>query len=81
MAEHMGRLRRKEAAKRDAFAKGAGGERLMPRQLLAGLGLDEQPPHCQIHLPTGPSALPHLTLDDLKRIPLPPEASLVRVCV
>lgn len=75
MAEHMGRLRRKEAAKREGFKKNV--VHLIPQQLLTRLGLEVQPPHCQIHLPNTPSQLPHVTAEDLKRVPLPAEASSV----
>ncbi|KAK9786296.1 hypothetical protein WJX73_002901 [Symbiochloris irregularis] len=71
LAESIGKLRTKEVRKREAFAKGVQG--LMPPSLLVGLGLEAQPPHCQITMaaPAAPSRLPHITLEDLKRVPLP----------
>ena len=80
LAESIGKLRTKEVRKREAFTKGVQG--LMPPWLLVGLGLDGQPPHCQISLtaPAAPSRLPHITLEDLKRVPLPGQDAN-QVCV
>lgn len=72
MAECMGKLRRKETKKRIDFLKSV--ERLLPEQMLASLGLMEEPPHCQVSLPAPPSALPHVTLQDVRRIQLPADS-------
>ena len=73
MAEAMGKLRRKEAAKRADFQRGV--EQLLPEALLTALGLMGEAPHCQISLPTAPSSLPLITAEDLRRGPLAPDAS------
>lgn len=74
MAECMGKLRRKETKKRIDFLKSV--ERLLPEQMLASLGLMEEPPHCQVSLPAPPSALPHVTLQDVRRIQLPADSQV-----
>ena len=69
MAERMGRLRAKEAAKRAAFLKHV--ERFLPAPLLAGLGLLAQPPHCHISVPAAEAGLLRVTMDDIRAVPLP----------
>ncbi len=69
MAERMGRLRAKEAAKRAAFL--AHVERFLPAPLLAGLGLLAQPPHCHISVPAAEAGLLRVTMDDIRAVPLP----------
>lgn len=74
MAERMGRLREKERDMRDAFLEQL--QALVPPGLLAGLGLTQQPPHCQISLPPQPQ-LPRITPADL-RAAAPSSDALVR---
>jgi hypothetical protein len=42
----MGRLREKEAAKRDRFKRSV--ERYIPAAVLTNMGLLAPPPHCQV---------------------------------
>ena len=68
MAERMGKLRQKERDKREAFRKQV--QAYIPLPVLAGLGLTQQPPHCQISLPPPAPGLPSITLADLQKAPL-----------
>ena len=68
MAERMGKLRQKERDKREAFRKQV--QAYIPLPVLAGLGLTQQPPHCQISLPPPAPGLPSITLADLQKGPL-----------
>ena len=67
----MGRLRAKEAAKREEFLKHAKG--YMPRPVLGGMGLLGQPPHCQISVPTSEAGLLSVTLEDIQNVPISAE--------
>ncbi len=67
----MGRLRAKEAAKREDFLKHAKG--YVPRPVLGGMGLLGQPPHCQISVPTSEPGLLSVTLEDIQNVPISAE--------
>ena len=71
----MGRLRAKEAAKREEFLKHAKG--YVPRPVLGGMGLLGQPPHCQISVPTSEPGLLSVTLEDIQNVPISAEVLLV----
>ena len=71
LAERMGRLRAKEAAKREDFLKHAKG--YVPRPVLGGMGLLGQPPHCQISVPTSEPGLLSVTLEDIQNVPISAE--------
>jgi len=71
MAERLASLRAREADRRAAFRAGA--ERRLPSALLAGLGLGDPPPLATVTVtPGGPGAVPRVTLDDVRAVPLPP---------
>jgi hypothetical protein len=58
LAEHMGKLRDKEVARREAFL--AHMERLMPSELLGAMGLKLQPPLCQVGSAAAGPAVVHV---------------------
>lgn len=70
LAERMGTFREKEVSMRESFRKHV--ERLIPGHLLERMGLQEQPPHCQVSVSAteGERLLP-VTVDDVRRIQLP----------
>lgn len=70
MAERMGKLRSKECERRDAFRRQV--QAFVPLGLLTGLGLHNQPAHCQISLPPQPPGLPAVSPADLQRLPAVP---------
>ena len=63
----MGRLRVKEAAKRDRFKRAV--ERYIPAPVLAAMGLLAPPPHCQVTVAPQEAGLLPVTMDDLRRLP------------
>lgn len=67
MAERMAKLRSKERDKREGFRKHV--LPFVPGSVLAGLGLQQQPPHCQISLPAQPRISPPISTADLQKIP------------
>lgn len=67
LAEQMGRLRVKEAAKRDRFKRAV--ERYIPAPVLAAMGLLAPPPHCQVTVAPQEAGLLPVTMDDLRRVP------------
>lgn len=74
MAERMAKLRSKERDKRESFRKHV--LPFVPAPVLAGLGLLQQPPHCQISLPAQPRISPPISLADLQKIPMGGATSL-----
>ena len=71
----MAKLRSKERDKREGFRKHV--LPFVPGSVLAGLGLLQQPPHCQISLPAQPCISPPISPADLQRIPMGGGSSLV----
>lgn len=67
----MGRLRQKEAAKREGFLRHAEG--YVPRPLLGAMGLLGQPAHCQISVPPAEAGLLAVTLEDIQNVPISAE--------
>ena len=75
MAERMAKLRSKESDKREGFRKHV--LPFVPASLLAGLGLQQQPPHCQISLPAQPRISPPISTSDLQSVPMAGGSSVV----
>ena len=63
----MGRLREKEAAKRDQFKRAV--ERYIPGAVLGAMGLLAPPPHCEVTVAPPEAGLLHVTMEDLRRLP------------
>lgn len=75
----MGRLREKEAAKRDRFKRAV--ERYIPASVLAAMGLLAPPPHCQVTVAAPEAGLLQVTMEDLRRLPADAQVGAIQpVC-
>lgn len=68
LADHMAKIREKEMAKREAFHRQAT-KHLAP-ELLVGMGLLKDPPHCTVSVPSPDPLLLPVTLADVQRVPV-----------
>ncbi|GMH33246.1 hypothetical protein BSKO_01080 [Bryopsis sp. KO-2023] len=66
LAEHMGKVRTREVAKRETIQKEI--SCFLPTEMYSRMGLMEQPPHCQITVPAGEDKLLPVTIHDVRRI-------------
>ncbi|GIL74831.1 hypothetical protein Vretifemale_4634, partial [Volvox reticuliferus] len=66
LAEHMARVRDKEAGRRAAFVSQVA--RYIPNELLGRAGLASEPPHCQVTVPPPEVPLISVAMADLQRL-------------